>query len=298
MACCLGLAVLTGCGDVAATTGLGGTPFWLDGGASDALQGEIANARAGDSSPSDGDVHDDGHASDGGPASSETVFYAVWSRSRRQNKNPSPFGAEWQESRTTVLGLAQVVWTGSKGQRWLHTCAMHANEVGGAQVTFGSAFLAALPLGPIALQREGKLVSQPEATEWLGMQPGFLGTMPATGQGSAASVFDADSDGHPGVTVDVAVPFLGQHRIFVAQRTTSSWQAEFAPDLSLAVQPSVSFEQATLGASLDLLVTEVVSKPLESGPADEFVWVPVPKDTTCKQLVQQAQGLVGKPWPP
>lgn len=314
----VGLAcIVAGCGGDA-TTGAAPEPFWLqdaggrtpaDGGgdasAPDAQQGQDGGPTTADSGspdaagPQDAGATQDAGASDdaGGPAESEE-FFATWRVSRRMTQDPSPFGSAWKESRTTTLGLVRVIWKGDEGTSWHHVCAMDANEVHGSQVTFPPAFLATIPVPPLPLTRGGATWTQPAAVELLGLKPDHTGPMPGLGQEDHASVIDADKDGHPGVTVQVKISLLGLQEIYVAQRTTSAWQGTVASDGRVSAQPSVDFEQVTLGASMSLLVAETNEKAVSSGAPETLLWVPVPAETTCKALIADAAALVGNSWPP
>ena len=61
------------------------------------------------------------------------------------------------------------------------------------------------------------------------------------------------------------------------------------------MEPQTKIEKVTIGASMDLLVTEIKEKPAE-GAAERARWAPVAADTSCDDLIANATKLLGKSW--
>ncbi len=225
-------------------------------------------------------------------------WLAFWTQSRKQVQDPSPFGSGWQTSRTTSVGLVQVAWQGQSGKASLFTCAVASNPIFGTTMTFPAAFVAAQAQEDAPIAVNGATWTFGPATQRVGLQPTYGGPMPATAEATHPAVVDGDSDGKPGVTLDIQVPLLGKQALYVAQRSTVQWSATLQPDGSLNALPTATHEQATLGATSSLLVVAEKAKPVTAEPAMELRWRTVPFGTTCAQLLANPQALIGRSWPP
>ncbi len=272
-------------------------PAWLD-----AHGGETAGGA--DSSRSyDGGGDGSTGASDSGAGSGDLVantseYYAFWQQTRRLAKNPSPFGDAWQDSRVSSIGLVKVDWQGNQGTAYTHTCAVNSNSVFSSQLTYPAAFVNALDSGPLPMQRNGSQVELLQSTTWLGLKVGYTDAMPAVGDGTHSALVDSDGDGHPGVTVYIDAPVLGQQAVYVVQRTSSNWKATQGSDGRIDALPSAAQEQVTVGASSSILVVEDVSKPLPGLAPVELHWKPVDAGLGCAALAAKAKEMTGQAWPP
>lgn len=97
------------------------------------------------------------------------------------------------------------------------------------------------------------------------------------------AVVDFEADGHPGATVIIDVPVLGEMQIYIAQAAHSSLDGEVRPDGSAhGVVHGHALEQRTLGATNPLMR---VSPRMSPDPFRSFFWmVPIAKDTSCDAL--------------
>ncbi len=236
-----------------------------------------------------------GAASDAAGASS---WYAFWQQTRRLSHNPSPFGDAWQASRTSTVGLVKVDWQGNDGVAQLHTCAVVNNPIFDSQLTYPPDFINAIGEQVVVLHRQGQTIAQDAHTEWLGLKAGYAGAMPAVGQGQDSAIVDDDGDGHPGVTVYIDAPFLGEQALYVVQRSTTNWQGALGQDGAITASPEAKVEQVTVGASSSVLVTAADDKPLPGEVPVQLRWQPVPQDLNCAKLLENAKQLTQMPWPP
>jgi hypothetical protein len=97
------------------------------------------------------------------------------------------------------------------------------------------------------------------------------------------SVFDWDSDGHPGATLQLSVPLLPPGELYIVQTGRSILDGRITDagtiEGSIDVQ---SFQQRVLGARPSFLNR---SPEIQADPkASRFTIVPVPSGTTCKAL--------------
>ena len=310
----VGLLLLQACGTDSRNE-VATDPFWLqDGGAvndsgvtgadSQASQADAGRGQADGEKVDSLSAGDTANLDTGSTGASDAAsgpqeqFFASLQLDRIVSQDPSPFGDDWKEGRTSTLGLVKVSWNGDVGTRWLHVCAMHATEGHGSQVSFTKAFLGSIPTTPHALSRVGSTWTQPTTVDLVGLKDSHTGAMPGLGKSSHASLVDSDKDGKPGVTVQVKVSLLGDQQIYVAQRTTSAWTAQLSPEGTLSAEPTVTMEQSIVGASLSLLVAQPKEKKVSSGAPNTLQWVPVNASMTCTELVAQSAKLFGAAWPP
>lgn len=304
-ACILGVLavslVANGCSGDALDASVPTPPWLADAGADGGDAGATAVDAGDANATAAGDVvaRADSAVDDAGGQAAETTvaYYATWTEFRVRQQDPSPFGSSWQESRTVTIGLAQVTWTGDTGVSLQQPCAMAASAVHGSQVSFPGTFVKGLPVAPIPVQRAAGAIVQPKHIGVVGLKLGHSGPLPANGDAGHPAVIDSDGDGAPGATVLVDIPLFGAEQMQIVQRTTRAWQATAADNGTLTAEPEVVIEQATIAATLDLLLTAVNEKPAD-GPPERLLWVPVAAETSCSDLVGGAPALLGKPWPP
>ena len=155
-------------------------------------------------------------------------------------------------------------------------------------------------LGPGFLEAMGSRATtwrfHPDSSGWavetdLGMH--HVGYDPATTGGllpsdaKADGVVDHEGDGHPGATVIVDVPVLGELEIYIAQRTHQSLHGRLTDDGTLEGGiHGHALDQETLDATSALMKVSPVMRP----DPDRSAWwmVTVPEDTTCETLASRA----------
>jgi hypothetical protein len=304
-----------GCGGGELQDGVAPDPAWLDasdgGGASDSGSGADGAAVADgggdggggdDAGGLDGDSDDVGAGGDvdgaNADATVEEQHFAAWLTSTVMVQDPTPFGSSWEKQTTTTLALVKVRWTGAKGERWVQPCALHTTPAFGSQLTYPTSFLAAVPVLPAPIERDGASWTQAEVVERVGLKAGYDGAMPADGDGGHAALVDADADGKPGVTLGVEIPIFGAQKLYVAQRAATAWQGEVDGEGVLRAEPTIASEQSIVGATLELLVTSPKQKPVSDGPAHTLRWHPLDAPIGCAMLVNEAKARVGASWPP
>lgn len=272
-------------------------PPWLaDGAAADG--GDAAIASGDGSANTDGYADDDPFA-DAASGGTDVEYYGFWALSRRETQDPSPFGDAWAEARTVTIGLVQVSWNGTEGIRLQQPCDMHANEAHGSRIYYSANFVKKIPVVPTPVTRTADTIAMAGYVERVGLKLDWTGPMPKLGDAKAPGLDDSDGDGKAGVTVDVDISLLGAQKLYVAQRSTTDMTLKRQPDGSWYDEPTVVAEQSTVGATLDLLIANTVSRlPTNGKPAETVRWVPVSGGTSCSQLLKQANALFGQSWPP
>jgi hypothetical protein len=97
------------------------------------------------------------------------------------------------------------------------------------------------------------------------------------------SVFDWDSDGHPGATLKLSVPLLPPGELYIVQTGRSILDGRITETGTIEGSIEVrSFQQRVLGARPSFLNR---SPEIHADPkASRFTLVPVPSGTTCKTL--------------
>ncbi len=273
----LGFAVITaGCGISVPNEGAVAEPFWLDGGSADG--GSDATVAV--------------------PADGTDEYFAFWDQTRVLAHNTAPIGDEWQPSRTTTIGLLRVHWQGNSGQAWLVPCAVHSTDIASSTLTYPPDFIDALAEGPLPMQRDGATLTLPAKTQWLGLPRGYLGDLPAVGDGANPAIIDQDGDGHPGVTIFIHMPFFGDQAIYVVERQTTAWTAQRNADGTVVALPQTTGGKVTVGATQSLLVTANTDKALDGEPPEELRLTPTSGATGCSALLAAPQQLIGQSWPP
>ncbi len=293
------LAAGSGCGITVPANGQVTEPFWLDGHAGDGYGGDAgAGLDGGASAGTDGVLPgaDATSTADGQGPSSE--YFVFWNQARVLAHNAAPFGAEWQPSRTTTLGVMRIDWLGNKGQAWMVPCAVHSNEVASSTLTYPSAFIDALAEGPFPMQRDGATLTLPGKTQWLGMLAGYVGDMPDPGDGNHPALTDPDADGHPGATIFINMPFFGDQAIYVAERATTKWTTQRAADGSAVALPLTDGVKVTVGATESILVAANQDKALPDEPPEELRLTPTTAATGCMALMAAPAQFTGISWPP
>ncbi len=214
----LSVLILTfplGCGGPGPVEGPPPTPFWIDGETEDHVE------------PPDGSAPVDGVGPEDTPLvplDAESYYVSV-RVNRRLTQDPSPFGDDWAESLTATIGLVKIVWDGEAGTRWEQVCAMWSNRVHGSQILYSAAFVAAIPVDPIAITRVGNVLTEAADRQWIGLETGYEDAMPALGDDRHPALADTDTDGNPGATIDIDMSLFGNQKLFIAQRTHTSWSA-------------------------------------------------------------------------
>lgn len=304
---CLLLVLLSaGCGEDFDLGGPVPTPFWVDGGDASDSSGGDGGTRAADAA-ADGSTADSlVDSSDGAPDSPDSgdasgptdQYYVSWLETAQQLQDPSPFGDSWVEQRTTTLGLIKVQWTGNSGQRWHQPCAMHTNSNFNTDTLYSAAFLSAIPVTQVAIERQGTTWTQAEELQTVGLKSDYTGPMPALGESGHAALVDADKDGLPGVTVYIDNSLLGKQNLQVGQRSKTTWIGAVQGNGDVTAEPKVQTEQVVVAASLSLLVTKNNVKPLQGKPAETLLWRPLSTPIDCKTLLAAPQQYIGRAWPP
>jgi hypothetical protein len=156
-----------------------------------------------------------------------------------------------------------------------------------ARTEIPAAFVRSLPVQtyPITVRRGVDGVVRYEADPGpseVGFDPAISGG-PVPGGRNDPGVTDPDGDGHPGVTVHLVVPVIGQARIYIAQRGHSRYAGQVDRGEVRGAVEVVAMEQRTLGASF---APFAANPTLTSVPErSRFRMVPVDAGSGCAALV-------------
>ncbi|MDF1565779.1 MAG: hypothetical protein P1V51_22280 [Deltaproteobacteria bacterium] len=223
------------------------------------------------------------------PEEAGTRVFALEQVSSEIVTNPSPFSNDTAVSSLTAW--LRVRWS-REGEEivWDEAlCAMRSNEIFGTTTRYPQAFLESIP----RRQRSGRLAAaQVGATFEAGPFVDLFGvrlTDPAsealpTGPDDPR-VEDSDGDGEPGITVAVEQSLLGSGEVFVAQRSTSSYEGVVVSPDRLEGEVRVITEKTVLGATAGWLESGTEAAPDPDPTHNYFIFQAVPDHTTCTQIV-------------
>jgi hypothetical protein len=202
-------------------------------------------------------------------------------------------------SATRSYLLVQVEQGQEAGSWWHVQRACFVETSGGpgtVKVSFSPAFVAALPQRrvPISLYTEGTEViyAVDLGVDHLGYDPARSGRWPPE-RPDDPSLSDPDRDGHPGLTVAVTAPLLGEGSIYVAQHAHLQLRGAVGPDgLPGGGVSSVTVAQTVLGASHRLLMVS----PRVTPDAEGSWWqmVQLPPGAGCEAVRPALMGVAGR----
>ncbi|MEZ4235956.1 MAG: hypothetical protein R3F59_07285 [Myxococcota bacterium] len=175
-----------------------------------------------------------------------------------QVRPPLPVG--WVEAKSTTRWV--VTWTPGQPEWVARLCGFDFDPVMGAQTTWPDAAVAAVP----PLHRPVSFV---------------VTTFQAGPVAETVGDHDDDGDGHPGVTVRVAHPRMGEGEVYVRQTSELAWTGTVQPDGSIAGTVEYTPEQEQLGASTWWLKLGLAQRA-QRKRASTFTMVPAP-GATCAQ---------------
>lgn len=195
----------------------------------------------------------------------------------------TPYAIEMQvvtEAQVPVLGkrtivtrsYSQVTFARSEAGEWTQTFVPCAMENDSGQVTFPPEFVRAIPPRTHA-------VTFTDGSYAVDTRPSFLGVKgpvdPIPFEPDDPRIVDADDDGHPGVTVHLTLPMLGQVRLYLAQANHSLLTGELQKDGSIRGSVQMKrLETRTLAASIGLFAVNPKVRVIDG--ASSFAIVPDP----------------------
>jgi len=208
--------------------------------------------------------------------------------------NPSPFGNDEKEIRTTSYLRAQVSRTG-EGFDWEEVlCHMETSPVRygaiSTETNYPAAFVTHFPVFQRTgrFQDSGDFHAGPFATV-VGAELDNPLTDPLPESAGEAGEVDADRDGNPGVTVEVSGTVSGE--VYVVQRNIITMRGRVRSEDRVEGLLNSEGAQIVLDASNRLLRSRVVSRRNPDDAASYFVLSRVEAGTSCDQIVDRADDL-------
>ena len=188
-------------------------------------------------------------------------------------------------------GLAEITADGSDHQIRQWYCAGRVEWDGPLEILFSDDSVRAIPeiVGPLVVDADADGVRISRAT--LSVPVGFDGEADATLPIDATDprIFDADGDGHPGITVQMEGSVTGA--IYVARIERSEWDAVADADGQFHGQIRDASEQFIIAATSPLLAAQPIDRP-HPDPAESTIhMVPVAETTDCAQLLDMMPSL-------
>ncbi len=196
---------------------------------------------------------------------------------------------------TTSL-VHHTVFEGDDGLRVVNRyCSVEQEPLGPVQTELGPSFVAAIEPKEASIT-----VSGPEAGPWdvvvgetvtvIGAELENPDSDPLPAEPDDPRVVDADSDGNPGVTVQVRGLIDGE--VYMVQRLVRELRGRLEADRTMSGVISGRNESEVLGASNVVLRTFTPKfEPDRDGDDNVFDWVPLADGTTCDALVADARRL-------
>ncbi len=208
--------------------------------------------------------------------------------------NPSPFGNDEKEIRTTAYLRAEVTRSGEDFDWEEVLCHMETSPVSYGLITtetnYPAAFVTHFPVFERSgsLRASGGFQAGPFATV-VGAELDNPLTDPLPESAGEAGEVDGDMDGHPGVTVEVSGTVSGQ--VYVAQRNVITMRGQARDEGRIEGLWNSEGTQIVLDASSGLLRSRVESRRNPEDAASYFVLRRLEPGTTCDQIVARAGDL-------
>ncbi len=154
----------------------------------------------------------------------------------------------------------------------VRACAVTTTPVLGTTTRYSPAFVAAAPVDTTTSTVDGDRFA---AGPWT----------------SVFGATDADSDGHPGLTVQVESSLLGRGDVYVTQTSTTRLVGVVSPDGSISGRATVDTVQELHGATAWWL--RIPTSPRPDPDASRFRLVPVAEGTCAAVAAALARPPVG-----
>ena len=235
-------------------------------------------------------------AVDSGPQEPEIVeeLWALKTVTSVLQTNPSPFGNDEKEIRTTAYLRAEVSRSGDEFEWEEVLCHMETSPVRyglvNTETHYPDAFLNNFPIFERSgtLGDSGAFRAGPFATVVGAELDNPLSDPLPESPGEAGEV-DGDMDGHPGVTVEVSGTVSGQ--VYVVQRNVITMRGQTRSEDRIEGLWHSEGTQIVLDASSGLLRSRVESRRNPEDAASYFVLRRLEQGTSCDQIVARADDL-------
>lgn len=104
-------------------------------------------------------------------------------------------------------------------------------------------------------------------------------------------IFDADADGHPGVTSKVSVSDALEGEIYIARREVFAYTVTQQSDDRLSGFVTDNSEQLVIGASNPVFMASGQWKQIDDTSRNPVIWERVESDWDCERLAAERQAL-------
>ena len=196
----------------------------------------------------------------------------------------------------TSLSRVQLVQNGTTLTSTTQVCAITLTPYKSSQTVYPAAAIAALGTSASAATLSANAIGatytpskQVQLSGWTATTNPETDALPTAA--SDARVMDTDSDGHPGVTLQITGFPAGN--IYVAGRSTVDIAATVASNDRIAGSSTTHLSQNVLGSDNSLLAGSVITAAPNTAPgATHYQMIRLPAGTdTCAQIVAQAATL-------
>jgi len=183
------------------------------------------------------------------------------------------------------------------GVMWNQMTFCHADTVMDQKIDVSISDRATQAIKPVATPVEvtevnGRLhVSRPATPTAIGIKLDDPTNEPLPKDPSDPRIFDADGDGHPGVTSTVKVTKDLQGQIYLARREIFAYDVTQTSPNRLVGSITDNSEQLIIGASDPVFLVPAQWKQLDDPTRNPVIWQRVDKDLDCAGLAQKRTDL-------
>jgi hypothetical protein len=239
---------------------------------------------------------DAGERLDAGPADPPVVEerWAMKTLTSVLQTNPSPLGSEEKEVRTTTYMRLDVRRRGESFDWTEVLCHIETSPVRygviSTRTSYSDAFVTNFPVFERngSMRGNGDFIAGPYATV-IGAELDDPLNDPLPQAAGEAGEVDGDSDGHPGVTVQVGGTISGE--VYVAQRNIVSMRGRQRDETRIEGLLHSEATQVVLDASSGILRTRVESRRNPDDAASYFILRRMDSNTDCTAIVARADQL-------
>ncbi len=218
--------------------------------------------------------------------------YAMRQKFVSQMKDPNPFNSTgWRSTHTYTWALVEWRQLGDRVDYKERTCGVWTESVFGARTVYRDAFVNAVPVRDRSgyLQGEGaarRFDAGPYSQQFgLTLDDPFNDALPTAPDD--ARISDDDRDGHPGVTVGIYHPMVGEGEVYIAQRSIVRLEGELLPDGIVHGYIRTKPDMYKIDADKWWLRMDNPQRPHPDPKESPFVMVPIEKGATCKTVLAQ-----------
>ncbi len=222
--------------------------------------------------------------------------YAMRQTFTSQMREPNPFSSqEWRSTRTNTYAIVRWTQAGTQVSWTETTCGLHTDKVFGAETIYPDAFIRNVEVrnrvgvlsgaGPGATFKAGPFVQS------FGVRLADPMRDPLPTTEDDPRLIDSDGDGHPGITVMIRHPMVGQGQVFVAQRSIARIEGTVNADGTVSGHILTAPDMYKIGADRWWLKVDSPQRPHPDPAQSPFMMVPVTDGISCGDLLARKGDL-------